>query len=94
MMKVGKRLYSFRAAYLKIPAGDIKQVKEELKKALGITHDSLFSKKLNEGVCDPRLSIIEKVECVFNEHGIKNPWQIKKNHENRCTTHRKTATNS
>lgn len=74
--EIGKKHYSFKSAYKRIPMGDIPKVKKDLCKALGIKSKFAFSNKLNQGFGDPRISIIESVEKVFKKYQIKNPWEV------------------
>lgn len=88
MKRLGKKHYSFKKAYLQIPQGDIDRVKEELQKALAIKQKTYFSSLLNNGICDPRISVIDNVSSVFQKHGITKAWEIKD--ESKCSSNRKT----
>lgn len=75
--KIGKKHYSFKKSYQKISVGEIAAVKTKLWASLNIKNRASFSRKLNNGFIDPRLSVIEAVNNVFKEHKIENAWEIK-----------------
>ena len=75
--KIGKKHYSFKKAYQQISVGDISNVRKKLWDSLGIKNRASFSRQLNNGFIDPRLSIIEAVNNVFKEHEVENAWEIK-----------------
>lgn len=74
--EIGKKHYSFKSAYKRIPMGDIPKAKKELCKVLKIKSRYYFSTILNKGILDPRLSTVESVEKVFKKYQINNPWEV------------------
>lgn len=74
--EIGKKHYSFKRAYLRIPLGDIPKIQKDLCDELRIRSRFDFSKKLNQGFTDPRISVITNVEKVFKKYSIPDPWDI------------------
>lgn len=74
--QIRKNLYSFREAYLLLPIGKKKEVQKELISLFRFKDIHSIYPKINNGIVDPRISIIEGVEKIFNNHGFCNVWEI------------------
>ena len=64
---------SFRCAFDQIPHGKVRQVKRELKEALGIKTDQGLYSKIN-GTRDTTLSQSWIIEEIFKKYGITVVW--------------------
>jgi hypothetical protein len=68
---------SFRCAFDQVPHGKIREVKDRLKRAIGIKSDSGLMFKVN-GVNQVKLLEAMEIEAVFREYGITVEWGCKK----------------
>lgn len=64
---------SFNKGLREVPHGKIKEVIMELKNALGITSVLGFRNR-RDGKVDHTIDDCVKIEAVFAEYGVKNPW--------------------
>lgn len=74
--QIGKNLYSFRNAYYSLPIGKKKEVQKRLINLFGFKNIHSVYPKINRGIIDPRISIIEGVNKIFSEHDISDVWEI------------------
>lgn len=64
---------SFRKGLDEVPYGKRREVTEKLKHALGVTSYPGFRRRRN-GLVDHTVTDCQKIEAVFAEYGVKNPW--------------------
>lgn len=64
---------SFNKGLREVPHGKIKEAIENLKNTLGITSSMGFRKR-RDGKVDHTIGDCVKIEAVFAEYGVKNPW--------------------
>lgn len=65
--------YSFLRAFNKVPLGESKTVKEEIKSILGITTDQGWYKRLY-GLVTPNIREMQDIEKIFSKYGITDVW--------------------
>ena len=64
---------SFRKGLREVPSGKLSEVIEKLKHTLGITSGFGFRNR-RDGKVDHTVGDCQKIEAVFAEYGITNPW--------------------
>lgn len=64
---------SFNKGLREVPHGKIKEAAEKLKNALGITSGLGFRNRRN-GKIDHTIGDCQKIEAVFAEYGVTDPW--------------------
>lgn len=64
---------SFNKGLQEVPHGKIKEAIAKLKSSLGITSALGFRNRRN-GKVDHTIGDCQKIEAVFAEYGVKNPW--------------------
>lgn len=64
---------SFNKGLREVPHGKIKEAILKLKNALGITSYPAFRKRRN-GEVDHTIGDCQKIEAVFAEFGVADPW--------------------
>lgn len=64
---------SFNKGLREVPHGKIKEAREKLKSALGIT-SALGFRKRRDGLVDHTVDDCIKIERVFAEYNVKQPW--------------------
>lgn len=74
-VSIAKKRYSFKEAYEKVPFGKIESLKKDLYEALRINNRTSWANKL-KGIVSPNIEIVQSVEAVFLQYGIKNCWII------------------
>jgi len=65
--------YSFKKGFGQVQVKDVKTVKTELMKALGIKTRYAWGQRL-KGEVEPLVSEAEAIEIVFKKYGIKSIW--------------------
>jgi len=69
-MKMTK--YSFKRGYNKIPQGKVKEVREKIITALGISKPSFYSRLRGEVI--PKITEYNAIEAIFQDYGIEDIW--------------------
>lgn len=64
---------SFNKGLREIPLGKIKEVQNRLKEALGVW-SHVGWKRRRDGAVEPRISECMKIEAIFAEYGVTDPW--------------------
>ncbi len=64
---------SFKKGLREVPWGRVKEAKEKLSEALGIKSRAGLDNRIH-GRVDHTVADCVKIEAVFAEYGIENPW--------------------
>ena len=64
---------SFKKGLREVPYGRIKEVKRKLGEVLGIKSRAGLDNRIR-GLVDHSVADCVKIEAVFAEYGIENPW--------------------
>ncbi len=70
---MGKKQYAFLRGWKQVRQGDVRQCREDVMKALGLTTRMAFHQRLNGNV-EPRVSEAKIIEEVFARYGVTDIW--------------------
>ena len=71
-MSTNMQNYSFKRGYNNLPRKYLKEVREEITNALGLTRESFYRRL--RGEVEPKVSEAKKIEEIFNRYNISNIW--------------------
>lgn len=65
--------FSFKLGFSQVKQKDVKEVRERIMEALGLTTRASWYARLNGGV-EPKVSEARAIEEVFTKYGITKVW--------------------
>lgn len=71
-MTTSYQKFSFMRGYNNLPRKHLREVREEITSALGISRESFYRRL--RGEVEPKVSEAKKIEEIFNRYDISNIW--------------------
>ncbi len=65
--------YSFKKGWSAVPQSKAREVRDRIKKALGITSNPQFYSRLR-GIPEPTISEYDAIQGIFTSYGITDIW--------------------